>query len=60
MKDSELPVRGSMIGRRDFIRVGAGAAAPIGMLNVVKASAQAPSSQGVPWWAARPGEGGSG
>src|SRR6267378_2901102 len=56
MKDSELPIRGSMIGRRDFFKVGAGAAATIGMLNVVTASAQdRPSSQGVPWWAARPG-----
>src|ERR1700730_2918849 len=60
MKDSKLPVRESTIGRRDFIRVGAGAAAAIGMLNGVKASAQAPSSQGVPWWAARPGKGGVG
>src|SRR5712692_2931444 len=60
MKNSELPVRESMIGRRDFIRVGAGAAATLSMLNVVKAWAQAPSSQGVPWWAARPGKGGVG
>jgi len=51
MKDSE-----SMTGRRDFIRVGAGAAAAIGMLNAARA--QAPSSQGVPWWAARPAKGG--
>jgi len=60
MNDSELPARESIIGRRDFIRVGAGAAATISMLNVVKASAQAPSSRGVPWWAARPGKGGVG
>jgi len=60
MKDSKLPVRESRIGRRDFIRVGAGAAATISMLNVVTASAQTPSSQGVPWWAARPGKGGVG
>ena len=54
MKDSEL-------GRRDFFKVGAGAAATIGMLNVVTASAQGgPSSQGVLWWAARPGKGGVG
>jgi aminocarboxymuconate-semialdehyde decarboxylase len=61
MKDSELPIRGSMIGRRDFFKVGAGAAATIGMLDVVTMSAQdRPSSQGVPWWAARPGKGGVG
>src|SRR5260370_13949117 len=59
MKDSEPPVRESMIERRDFIRVGAGAAAAIGMQSVVKA-AQAASSKGVPWWAARPGKGGVG
>src|ERR1700730_4581280 len=60
MKDSKLLVRESTIGRRNFIRVGAGAAAAIGMLNGVKASAQASSSQGVPWWAARPRKGGVG
>src|SRR6266849_8113442 len=60
MKNSELPVRESMIGRRDFIGVGSGAAAAISILHVVKASAQAPSSQGVPWWAARPGKAGVG
>ena len=56
MKGSELPVRESAIGRRDFFRVGAGAAAAVSILNGVKASAQAPSSQGIPWWAARPGK----
>src|SRR5579863_3233701 len=60
MKDSELPVRQSMLGRRDFIGLGAGAAAAIGMLHAVRASAQAPSSQAIPWWAARPGKGGVG
>jgi aminocarboxymuconate-semialdehyde decarboxylase len=49
-----------MIGRRDFLRAGACAPAAIGMLNVARAAAQAPSSQGVPWWAARPGKGGVG
>jgi len=58
MKDSEQPVREFLTGRRDFIRVGAAAAATIGMLNAGKASAQAPSPQGVPWWAARPAKGG--
>ena len=60
MKDSELPVQGSRIGRRDFIRFGVGTAATISMMNVVTASAQAPSPQGIPWWAARPGKGGVG
>ena len=50
----------STIGRRDFIRTVAGAAATIGALGDVPASAQAPSSQGIPWWAARPGKGGVG
>lgn len=44
-----------MIGRRDFIGVAVCACAPIGgLLSSVKAWAQAPSSQGIPWWAARP------
>jgi aminocarboxymuconate-semialdehyde decarboxylase len=56
MEDSDADAR-SPIGRRDFIGLGAGAIAAIGMLNFATASAQAPSSQGVPWWAARPAEG---
>ena len=60
MKDSGLPVKGPMMGRRDFFKAGAGAVTSIGMLNAVTASAQSPSSQGVPWWAARPGKGGVG
>jgi aminocarboxymuconate-semialdehyde decarboxylase len=60
MKDSELLSVKSTIGRRDFIRFGAGAAAAISLLNAVKASAQSSSSPGVPWWAARPGKGGVG
>jgi hypothetical protein len=60
MKHSRIAGAGSRIGRRDFIRVGAGAAAAISMLNVVTASAEAPSPQAVPWWAARPGKGGVG
>ena len=42
--------------RRDFFRSGAGAAATIAALN----AAQAPSTQKIPWWAARPGKGGVG
>jgi aminocarboxymuconate-semialdehyde decarboxylase len=60
MKDSRNAGAGSAIGRREFVKVGTGAAATISMLNAVAASAQAPSSQGVPWWAARPGKGGVG
>ncbi len=60
MNDSGRAVRGCMLGRRDFIRVGSGAVAAIGMLHGAKASAQASSSQGVPWWAARPGKDGVG
>src|ERR1017187_1353514 len=60
MKGSELPIPESRIGRRGFVRVNAGATAAIAMLNAIKASAQAPSSQGVPFWAARPAKGGVG
>lgn len=60
MKDSSLPERESIIGRRDFIGVGAGSAAVSSLLNVGKASAQAASAQGIPWWAARPGKAGVG
>ena len=58
MYSSELSPRLFKTGRRDFIRGGAGAA--ILMLNGVRAHAQAPPPQGVPWWAARPGKGGVG
>jgi len=64
MKNSRIANVGSPIrrgiGRRDFIRAAAGAAATIGALSDVTASAQPPSSQGIPWWAARPGKGGVG
>jgi aminocarboxymuconate-semialdehyde decarboxylase len=59
MKDSRISGAGSKIGRRDFIRFGACGAATISMLNVAT-PAQTPSTQGVPWWAARPGKGGVG
>jgi aminocarboxymuconate-semialdehyde decarboxylase len=59
MKASTPSITGRPItGRRDFLRVGAGAAAAISMVSVAKA--QAPASQAVPWWAARPGKGGLG
>jgi aminocarboxymuconate-semialdehyde decarboxylase len=60
MNHSELAVIKATLGRRDFIRAGSGAAAAISLLNAVQASAQAPASQGIPWWAARPGKGGVG
>ena len=47
-------------GRRDFIRLGSGAAAAISLLNAAQAAAQSRASQGIPWWAARPGKGGVG
>ena len=56
MKDSEVPVRTSTtVGRRDFIKVGAGAGAMMTLLNVAAASAQ-----DQPWWAARPSKTGGG
>lgn len=60
MKDSEQPVRRATISRRDCLPVGACAAAAMSLLNLGKASAQAPASKGVPWWAARPGKAGVG
>src|SRR5437588_10109022 len=64
MKNSKIAGAGSSgrstIGRRDFIRAAAGAAATIGALSDVTASAQPPSSQGIHWWAARRGKGGVG
>jgi aminocarboxymuconate-semialdehyde decarboxylase len=60
MSNSERAVVKATLGRRNFMRLGAGAAAAINMLNAVKASAQASSSAGIPWWAARPGKGGVG
>jgi aminocarboxymuconate-semialdehyde decarboxylase len=49
MKDSKAPVRGSTIGRRDFIKAGAGAGAVLTALN-----ADAASPQNQPAWEARP------
>ena len=60
MNDSRPPMRHSVIGRRDFLRVSAGGAAAVGMLSVIPAPAQTAVPQGVPWWAARPGKGGVG
>jgi aminocarboxymuconate-semialdehyde decarboxylase len=60
-KDPESAIR-----RRDFIKLGAGTVgamtldATMTTLAPGSASAQAPSSRGVPWWAARPGKGGVG
>ncbi len=48
------------IGRRDFFRAGAGAAAAIGLANGVRSWAQAPKPQGIPWWDVKPGKGGVG
>ena len=60
-KDPESAIR-----RRDFIKLGAGTVGAMTLGAVMttlapsSASAQAPSSRGVPWWAARPGKGGVG
>ncbi len=56
MKHSESRVPRSTIGRRDFLRAGAGAAAAFGAARALLA--QASSSQGVPFWAAKPGKAG--
>jgi aminocarboxymuconate-semialdehyde decarboxylase len=50
----------STLGRRDFMRFGSGAATAMSLLNAVQASGQSHASQGIPWWAARPGKGGVG
>jgi aminocarboxymuconate-semialdehyde decarboxylase len=60
MKISQSPVRCSMIERRNFIKLGACAAASISMLDVLTLSAQAPESKGISWWEARPGKAGVG
>lgn len=56
MPNTGRPVGGD-IKRRDFVRT---ATAAISMLKGIQASAQTSSSEGVPWWAARPGKGGVG
>jgi len=53
MNISEPPVRASVIARRQFVGLTAGAAAAIGVLGAIKTSAQ-----GVPFWEARPGKDG--
>ena len=58
MRVSRLSAGKGTIGRRDFLGLGAGAAA--GLMGVTNASAQTASSPGVPWWEARPGKGGVG
>lgn len=57
MKNVELPKRESVLGRRDFLRVGAGAAAAVSLFHGVSARGQAPAAQGIPYWAARPKNG---
>lgn len=55
MKDFEIPIRQFEMRRRDVLRLGAGAAAFIGMLPM-KGLGQS-ASQGTPFWAARPRNG---
>jgi len=52
MKKSDWHERESATARRDFLKLGAGAAAAFGLLQ--SAQAQTPSAQGVPFWAAQP------
>jgi len=73
MKNRNVGRSQSKLGRREFIKVGAGAAAAIGagaagavaMLHGANAAAQEPAGQasagqGVPWWAAKPANGKAG
>jgi len=49
----------SRSGRRDFIRIGAGALASLSVVGAGKAWAQTSSSKMVPWWEARPAKPGA-
>ena len=58
MKDPETPERAAAIGRRDFMKIGAGGA---GALIPAEPAAPADTERpGVDWWDARPGKGGVG
>jgi aminocarboxymuconate-semialdehyde decarboxylase len=57
MKDSETPERTSAIGRRDFMKIGAGGA---GALMTTVPAALAAEQQGEGWWDAHPGKAGVG
>src|SRR5579871_6184720 len=52
-KDPSQRGRQSLLRRRDFLGLAGSAGAAIGLLSG-SASAQTPSSEGLPWWAARP------
>ena len=57
MKNSDAPATGSALGRRDFMKIGAGGA----MLTALPAAVAAETKEkGVDWWDAKPGKGGVG
>jgi aminocarboxymuconate-semialdehyde decarboxylase len=66
MKDSEVPVRGSTIGRRDFMKIGVGGAGAMmtmgAMMTALRADMAGAQAQrkGEPWWEAHPGKAGVG
>src|SRR6202140_1359012 len=57
MKNSDAPVPASAVGRREFMKIGAGGA----MMTALPAAAAAQTKEkGVDWWDARPGKAGVG
>lgn len=57
MKDSESPERAFAVGRRDFLKIGAGGA---GALMTAVPATLAAEQPGVAWWDAHPGKAGVG
>src|SRR5579862_3075955 len=57
IRESETAVRDSALGRRDFMKIGAGGALVTALPAGVAAEAKA---KGVDWWDAKPGKGGVG
>ena len=57
MKNSDAPVPDSVLGRRDFMKIGVGGA----MMTALPAAAAAETKEkGVDWWDAKPGKAGVG
>ena len=59
MKSPRSSKREWGLGRRDFLTLGAGAAA-MGLVNALSSPAQGPASKAISWWDAKPGPGGVG
>ena len=57
MKNSDTPESASILGRRDFLKLGAGGAAMTALPSVAAAET---NEKGVDWWDAKPGKGGVG